>query len=199
MSKKLLTPFKLSIKLDRAPVPITRKVLVPGNIDMYELHFVIQAAMGWDDDHLFEFFDKRGYDGVSSTDGETADEMGGDNIHDAEGFSLSDFLERTKDGKHFHYEYDFGDGWLHKLSVLKPSKQDLEIFDGRPICISAEGACPPEDIGGVWGYANFLGTVKDKNHPDYEDMRDWAGLEPGEAWDPHAVDLEMINDHLRLL
>ncbi|GAB4440911.1 MAG: hypothetical protein Kow0031_22850 [Anaerolineae bacterium] len=62
-----------------------------------------------------------------------------------------------------------------------------------PRCIKGKRACPPEDVGGIWGYESFLEAIKDPNHPEHEDMLDWLG----DDFDPEAFDLEGINDALQ--
>ena len=90
----------------------------------------------------------------------------------------------------FHYEYDFGDSWEHKILLEK-----IFPFDNKmalPVCIKGKRACPPEDCGGIWGYEEFLKTISDPKHPEYEDMLEWLGGE----FDPEEFDLEGINGDL---
>ena len=61
------------------------------------------------------------------------------------------------------------------------------------MCLAGERACPPEDVGGVWGYEGFLEAIRDPNHPEHEDYLEWIGGE----FDPEAFDLEAINAALR--
>ena len=64
-----------------------------------------------------------------------------------------------------------------------------------PICIKGKRACPPEDIGGIWGYDTFLEALKDPNHPDHEMYREWIGG----TFDPEAFSLEDVNARLSTL
>ena len=61
-----------------------------------------------------------------------------------------------------------------------------------PICIKAKGACPPEDVGGIWGYYNFLEALDDQNHPEHEDYKEWIG----DDFDPAVYDIEKTNELL---
>ena len=61
-----------------------------------------------------------------------------------------------------------------------------------PRCITGERACPPEDIGGIFGYYRFLEILKDPDHPEYEEMKDWVG----EDFDPEKFDIEKVNRKL---
>jgi len=57
-----------------------------------------------------------------------------------------------------------------------------------PRCIAGEGRCPPEDCGGVHGYAAFLAAIADPDHEEHEQMVTWAGGEfDPEMFDPAAV------------
>ena len=68
------------------------------------------------------------------------------------------------------------------LLTFEP-KQDL------PYCIKAKGACPPEDVGGIWGYYDFLEALNDSKHPEHEGFREWIGGD----FDPDACDIDKIN------
>ena len=53
-----------------------------------------------------------------------------------------------------------------------------------PLCLEGARACPPEDCGGVWGYADFLEAIGNKDHEEHEGMLKWAG-----GWfDPESFD-----------
>jgi hypothetical protein len=73
------------------------------------------------------------------------------------------------------YEYDFGDSWTHRIVLEKilPSSATPKT----PKCIAGARACPPEDCGGPYGYAEFLMAIKDPSRPEHEEMLDWIGLE----------------------
>ncbi len=91
------------------------------------------------------------------------------------------------------YEYDFGDSWEHELLVEKILP--LEAGKGYPVCLTGKRACPPEDCGGIWGYAGFLEAIQDPNHPEHEAMREWVGGE----FAPDAFDLDEVNRELQRL
>ncbi len=195
-----MNPIKLKVNLENMPHKVFRKVLVPENINMHQLHLVIQFSMGWDNAHLFEFTDIRWKGsfraGIANemddyyTEG---DEFGLKNAYDV---SLKEVYLERNDKKAFWYWYDFGDDWFHRISFLKPSKKDLEIFEGKPVCLEAVGKCPPEDVGGVWGYEELLEVVQDKKHPEREEMMEWYGLNPNEKFDEMETNIEVINQSL---
>ena len=47
--------YQLKITLRDSKLPIWRRVLVNDSIKLYELHDIIQIAMGWTDSHLHQF------------------------------------------------------------------------------------------------------------------------------------------------
>ncbi len=197
-------PLKLKIELLNAPVKIVRKVLVPEHLNMWQLHLVIQDAMGWLDMHLFEFKDRMRHPEISVyiSDGEEYG-MGMINqpkiIRNPDKAGLSELFVKKNQSKPFFYWYDFGDDWMHKISFQKVSKKDLTYFKGHPICIDATGSCPPEDIGGVWGYAALLEAIDDEKHPQHRALREWMDVDPKADFDPNEVDLEKINFLLETL
>src|SRR5690606_28445573 len=88
------------------------------------------------------------------------------------------------------YEYDFGDSWEHEIVVEKIL--DADPAGAYPCCTGGRRAAPPEDSGGVWGYANMLDTLADAAHPDHEDLLAWLGLDDASAFDPDAFDSDRI-------
>jgi hypothetical protein len=73
----------------------------------------------------------------------------------------------------------------------------LEPQEGMkyPICIAGKRNCPPEDVGGPWGYQNFLEAIKNPNHPEHESMLEWIGG----FFDPEEFNMDTINHELRKL
>ncbi len=74
---------------------------------------------------------------------------------------------------HFIYEYDFGDSWEHALIVEQVLMPDHNV--AYPRCIDRKRACPPEDVGGVTGYAEFLTAIHNPRHPEHDEWLHWAG------------------------
>lgn len=91
------------------------------------------------------------------------------------------------------YEYDFGDGWEHQILLEK-----LLPFDDAqalPICVKGKRACPPEDCGGIFGYADLLRTLADPTDPEHQEMLEWLGG----PLDPEAFDIDDTNQALTAL
>lgn len=194
-------PIKLKIELKDMPHKIIRKVLVPEDITLYQLHLIIQDSMGWEHAHLYEFVDAKSRPnicvGIIDEFDEEFNIFGNAQKQDAFKTQLKNSFLQENNSKAFWYWYDFGDDWWHRISFLKPSKKDLDTFKDTPVCIEAQGKCPPEDIGGVWGYEEFLEVVKDKDHPEREEMLEWYGLELENEYDEKIADLEQINFMLK--
>lgn len=189
-------PLKLKVHLEHTDV--YRIVLVPADINMLQLHLVFQEAMGWEMAHLFQFSDKKMNESVRAVLPMPEDDFGfGGGVEEvkADKIHLVDFEEITNH-KPFWYWYDFGDDWWHKISFQKPTKKDLELYKGKPICVKGEKACPPEDIGGVGGYFHFLEVLSDKSNPEREEFMEWYGIEEGDEFEEDFFDLDETNDFL---
>ncbi|NGP09139.1 plasmid pRiA4b ORF-3 family protein, partial [Rhodococcus sp. 14C212] len=137
--------FRVRLDLIGATPPVWRRLELPGDLTLDRVHVVIQAAMGWLDGHLHRFrtgSDPRSPHFVTAFDVEDGD----DGVLEST-VRLDQLLTGT--GDRLWYEYDFGDRWDHALAVEA-------ILDAPPTavrCTAGRRACPPEDCGGMWGYA----------------------------------------------
>jgi len=177
--------LQLKITLQRIAPSIWRRVEVKDDITFYELHHVIQIAMGWWNEHLFEF-NIGGY-----TIGITEDGMAPEGTLESKEVKLSRLIDTEK--IKFKYLYDFGDNWDHVIEVEKISSEDKN--KNYPTCIGGERNCPPENIMGFPGYYNLLEIMKDKKHPEYRGMVEWLS----EEYDPEYFDLEETNGELQFI
>jgi hypothetical protein len=172
--------FKIQIKGITNP-PVWRKITVPAKFSFYEFHIAIQVAFGWEDCHLFQFSPK-GYGSTPTINiPDEADYDYGESLN-AEDVKLSEIFKKEK--QKFTYIYDFGDDWTHTI-VLEKILPEISMF---PKLLDGKGQCPPEDCGGIWGYESLKETLLDKTHPEYEDLREWLGLEEDETWDAATFD-----------
>ena len=189
-------PVKLRVKLLEMPHECERVLLVPQDISMRQLHFFIQWSMGWKNCHLFDFRDDINQPSLSV--GMIIEELDDFDppTQDAHYVMLENpFMEDFKK-RSFFYLYDFGDHWMHEINFLKPTQSDIESFTGYPLCLQATGKCPPEDVGGMRGYEEFLEVVNDPKHEDYKRYRRWAGIDQKSLYDPFHVDRALINYRL---
>lgn len=184
-----LCQIKVTLKWSKPP--IWRRILVPGNLSLEGLHFVIQTAMGWTNSHLHDFVTgpQPGATIYGMLDPE--DTWSTRNILDERRYKVTDLLER--DQARALYEYDFGDGWLHELLREKTLPPDPGFR--YPVCLAGRGDCPPEDCGGIYGYYRLLEILADPKHEEHRDMREWAG-----GWLQHGrFDRRETNEILRSL
>ncbi|MFZ4795630.1 MAG: plasmid pRiA4b ORF-3 family protein [Blastocatellia bacterium] len=170
--------YQLRITLRGIRPPVWRRVLVSGDFSLGKLHRVIQVSFGWQGYHLHHF----------DVDGEYFGEPGPDDwerIHDERRIKLGNVASVPK--VKFKYLYDFGDGWDHDILVEKIlAPEEGGIY---PVCVTGRRACPPEDVGGIWGYADFLDAIRDPKHDEHQTMVDWVGGE----FDPEKFDLAATN------
>jgi hypothetical protein len=177
---------RLKITLNDVKPRVLRRIEVPLDVRLDDLHLVFQIAMGWENYHLWEF---RAGDiswGVPDPD----DPYPGDPLP-AKKARLAELLDAA--GKTFHYAYDFGDGWEH--SVVVEAVGPAAAATAYPRLIAAEGACPPEDVGGPWGYDEYLKAIRNPRNKRHAEMIEWRGV----GFDPSAVDADTINKGLSAL
>jgi hypothetical protein len=101
---------------------------------------------------------------------ENFEEMG---YEDSTSTMLSDLVPKTAKRFSFIYKYDFGDGWEHE--VLFEGRPPVDPKTKYPLCLEGARACPPDDCGGVWGYADFLEAIQNPKHEQHEDMLELIG------------------------
>lgn len=158
---------------------------MPSDIAFFALHVAIQDSFGWTDSHLHQFHTKtpygrdRDYTIISFPYPNSEifdDEM---KPKDERYEKISQWLKKKKDT--VYYEYDFGDGWIHLITLEK-----IEPFTtGKyPSLADGKNACPPEDCGGIGGYGHLLDVLSNPHDEEYEDMCDWLGIKKGSDFDP---------------
>lgn len=104
-------------------------------------------------------------------------------------FKLADLLPRAS--MTFTYDYDFGDGWHHSLAIESVTEvpNERRAYLG---CLDGKRSCPPEDVGGIEGFQEFLKAIREPKHPEHESFREWWGGQ----FDAAAFDLEAVNSEL---
>lgn len=163
---------------------VWRRIQVPERYSFWDLHVAIQDAMGWEDAHLheFELFDPRA--GRAVLIGIPDDDMP-ETRPCLPSWTVPIAEHLGYDGRPVSYTYDFGDDWKHVLAC-----EDI-VPAGRaryPRCLGGAGACPPEDVGGPHGYAEFVRAIADAHHPEHDAMLEWVGR----PFDPHAFDAASV-------
>lgn len=173
--------YQIKVTLLGTKPPIWRRLLVPADLTLAQLHDVLQIAMGWDDGHMHEFrigqrrfgrpFPDERLMGMTPTESEAT-------------VRLSVVLGRA--GAKMIYTYDFGDSWEHGIVLEKRLPADPATT--YPVCTDGQLACPPEDCGGVWGFYELQEALADTRHPRHEEFVDWIG-----NFDPQAFSLDKVN------
>jgi hypothetical protein len=176
-----LYQFKITMRGSRPP--IWRRIQVK-NCTLDRFHSCIQAAMGWENCHLYRFqISETQYADQSLFDGDF------EGI-DSRKVKLSDVLPEDGNRFRFLYEYDFGDGWEHEILFEGCPRPEKGVR--YPLCLEGERACPPEDVGGMGGFEQFLEIVADPKHPEHRQMVDWIG-----KFDAEAFSVDVANQALR--
>ena len=179
----VLYQFKITL-LESNP-PVWRRIQVQ-DCTLDKMHEHIQTAMGWTNSHLHQFDIK----GKRYGDPELLDDGFEDfECVDSTVTMVSDILPKTGKRFAFKYEYDFGDGWEHE--VLYEGSSPLEKGKKYPLCLEGERACPPEDVGGVWGYAEYLEALADPKHELHDEFMEWSGPFDPDDFDPKKMSREM--------
>ena len=170
--------IELEITLDYIYPTVMRTLKVPVNIRLDRLHLTLQAAMGWENCHLYEFRTANKSWGVPDPDFNS-------DILPADKTTLQGVMKDT-DIRSLNYIYDFGDGWDHRIQLGKITRPiSGELY---PRLIALSGKSPPEDVGGPHGYENFLEAIADPKHPEHEDIAEWYGSD----FDPNTPDTDEL-------
>ena len=198
--------YMIKVELKDSEPLIYRRVIVPSDINFEKLHKIIQISMGWNNSYLYDFNIKEENlritcDKEAISEYEFYSKLKLNEKNDPHGFiknmlkikpklssEVSIYYYLDKFNK-VEYIYDFGDYWKHDIIVEEIIEDYIYEY---PKCIESEGNCPPEDIGGVEEYMEFLEVINDKNHPDYENVALWASKQNyKEVFDIESVNILM--------
>jgi len=175
--------YQVKIGIRGAKPPIWRRLRLPADTTLADLHHVIQAAFGWEDCHLHHYFDDEGRR-YTPADYESWDESPADEA----ATRLRDVVRQV--GHKLLYEYDFGDSWEHDIVV----EDVLADRSSTVVCVGGRRAGPVEDSGGVWGYAALCEAMADPTHPQHAERRTWVHDVVGvPRFDPAAFDKDAVN------
>jgi len=178
--------LQFRIILQGARPPIWRQIQISNTCTFWDLHVAIQDAMGWEDSHLHQFEVKNPktgtpeYMGIPENEGcDECDTLGGWL------FKVRDYVCNIKANQKILYLYDFGDHWEHSLQFEGEHSREAGVK--YPICLAGERACPPEDVGGIPGYENYLEIMQDPLHEEHDEMLEWRGKFNSESFNPQKV------------
>ena len=186
--------YTLEMDLLGAPLPIRRTLRIPSNMNLGYVQEVLMLAMGWKGYHLKEIH----YAGIEyftrSAGGQDPEPMEGFPQHNSFQYTLGDLLKEI--GDTFTFIYDFGDSWKHRVSLTDirpiPFEETDGDYEGAEL-VSGQGACPPEDVGGVYGYADMLKSLSDPDDEEREEYLTWLGRE---YFDPNSFDLHELQNRV---
>lgn len=177
--------FQFKVTLRGTEPAIWRRIQVLDDT-MDKLHEHLQTAMGWTNSHLHHFF----IQGQRCGDPELLD----DDFEPYSGIDstqtlMSAMLPAEGPGLVLEYHYDFGDGWVHDVLFegSPPSQPSVEY----PQCLEGERACPPEDVGGIEGYSDYIEALADPNHEEHQQMLDWRGPFDPNSFNPRLATHQM--------
>lgn len=179
--------YQLKVTLKGIQPPIWRRVQVPARTSLRELHYVLQVVMGWENSHMHQFRVGKRYFETPAPKAWGLDFMGFKTEDDGK-VRLAEVAPKV--GAKFIYEYDMGDSWEHQVVVEKIliAEPDLDY----PRCLDGGRACPPEDCGGIWGYADILAALEDPTQEGAGELLEWLG----DGFDPEHWDIQAVNQQL---
>ena len=175
--------FKITL-LDIKPA-IWRRIRIPDGT-LADLHEYIQVVFGWQGCHMHQFaIDGKQYS-QQDPDGGNFDM----DFEDESDVLISQLISKSGRKPCWIYEYDFGDGWRHEMLFEGSPPSDPKAK--YPECVEGARACPPEDCGGPWGYADYLAAIADPKHEQHEELLEWGG-----PFDPEAFDAKNATKEMR--
>lgn len=183
---KPVNAVTIRISLDEIEPEVWRRLVLPAQWNLEQLHLAIQAAFNWWNYHLYEFR----IGGLRYGDVEVLSEDAFDDdprVFDFREVRLRDFGQ----GSVFNYHYDFGDNWCHTIVIEEFVA--LGVTPKLGTCVGGARARPPEDVGGVSGYERFLDIMSDKTDDEYADTKRWCGGH----FDPEWFDLAVVDKDVR--
>ncbi len=194
MEQKKYKYYEIKVSIRDTHPPVWRRLQIPEGITFHELNAIIQLAFDWCGYHMysFEVGATLHEEGVFIELPEMEDGLW---YHETKNSKKEKIDKYFKEYKKMKYTYDFGDNWIHDITIEKIVETDKKLK--KPICIKAKMADLPEDCGGPWGYEELLDILADKKHERYAEMKEW--VEGGfSTWydDREYVDIEKINMRL---
>jgi len=178
--------YRFKIVLQDSDPAIWRRIETR-DVALEQLHALIQTAMGWTNSHLHQFE----IGGSRYTDPRfligNLDDFG---AIDYSGLRVSDLVAKQRAKLRIGYEYDFGDGWRHEVVLENVTESEPGIR--YPRCIDGERACPPEDVGGVYGFADYVEAIANPSHSAHDDYLEWHG-----PFDPTEFDAAKATRRMR--
>lgn len=164
--------YQLRVHLLDSTPEIWRRILVPADITLEDLHWILQSTFAWQAEHLYQFSRKSGqalepiypnfglfgfgFIPFAANDEEEPEEKAAPYLRDV--LPVGDSLL---------YTYDLGDDWRHLILceslMIKPPRTRL------PTCIDGAMNHAMENVGGIWGYQEIVNIIANQQNPDYRE------------------------------
>lgn len=198
--------LQVKVSIVGAEPAIWRLLDLDPSLTLDEVHDVLQAAVGWRDTHLHSFTDTDPYKRLRAVNGQVPEPrrwVAEDLLDDFEEDLLeSDYVlgqVLTAESGPLFYEYDFGDGWIHRLELTGSLPKPANAARAR----LEDGArrAPMEDSGGIGGYLDLLDALASPSHENHADLKAWVAWTTGpwQEFDPEHLDIDSVNNELALL
>lgn len=184
--------YKIRVNLNGLPHKVERELTVPCGINFEVFQLSLNSALGWKNCHLHQFiFSKPKF--IITNDEEAVEEYLFYSSDEGKKHLATTLLEHrqylpdmtakllfSKDTtidiyinneKKFTYEYDFGDGWNASIELVG---FNMDYDKSYAEVTNFVGNCPPEDVGGVPGYEEFLETINGEECKEKTSRLNWA-------------------------
>ncbi len=176
--------YELKVTLVDTDPSVWRTFLIETDVTFNELHYVLQAVMGWTNSHYYVF--RRDMMTISPSSRHDPIDSTSNDL-DASKTAIAEFFKHKGDA--IEYTYDFGDSWEHLIELKEiVEHEDIHLA----LCLEGERACPPEDCGGIPGYLELVNVMQDPDSEEYEEMVEWLG----EPYDSDHFDINQVNADL---
>jgi len=183
MKKAYKHVYQFKISLKGITPQIWRRIQVPETCTFWDLSVAIQDVMSWEGHHLHAFTLRNPKTGFEDEIGIPDEEF---DRHVLKGWKTKISAYFSMENKKALFVYDFGDWWEHAVTLEKILTRE----PGReyPCCIAGKRNAPPDDVGSIPGYEEFVGIMKNPRHKEHDEMVEWYGG----SYDPEDFDCGKI-------
>lgn len=198
--------LRMKVSLVGSEPAIWRLLEIDPSLTLDKVHEILQTAVGWRDSHLHSFTDTDPFVRLRAVNGVVREprrwvsldllEDSDDDLPETD-WTLGQIL--TLESGPLFYEYDFGDGWIHRLELtgILPTRGNAP----RARLLDGERRAPLEDSGGIGGYHDLLDALANPAHEERENLQAWVAWTAGpwQKFDPEQLDINAVNNELALL
>ncbi|TAP39144.1 plasmid pRiA4b ORF-3 family protein [Arthrobacter sp. S39] len=198
--------LRLKVSIVGSEPAIWRLLEVDPSLTLDTVHEVLQAAVGWRDYHLHSFTDTDPHVRLRAVNGIVREPRrwvpldlladSDDDLPETD-WTLGQIL--TPESGPLFYEYDFGDGWIHRLEFTGTLPTPANAPRAR--LLAGARRAPLEDSGGIDGYHDLLDALAEPGHEDHKNLQAWVAWTAGpwQEFDPEQLDIKAVNNELALM